>query len=145
MKQLISFLFFWVVGTTAVFAGDDKPITVDKLPVEAKRFIEQYFKGTEVSYAKVDKDWLDKSYEVIFVTGSKVEFDDKGKWKDIECRRSEVPAGIIPGQIVKYVAQYHAGQKIVEIDRDRRDYEIKLENGIELKFDMKFNLIGFDD
>ena len=29
--------------------------------------------------------------------------------------------------------------------RDKRDYEVKLTNGLELTFDLKFNLIDIDD
>lgn len=35
--------------------------------------------------------------------------------------------------------------KIVAIDRDRRDYEVELDNGLDLKFDLKFRLIDIDN
>ena len=35
--------------------------------------------------------------------------------------------------------------KITSIDRDRRDYEVELDNGLDLKFDLKFRLIDIDD
>ena len=47
--------------------------------------------------------------------------------------------------IRNHVAQQHPDQRIVSIDRDSKDYEVKLSNGVELKFDLKFSLIGFDD
>ena len=31
------------------------------------------------------------------------------------------------------------------LERDRRDYEIELDNGFELKFDLDFRLVDFDD
>ena len=31
------------------------------------------------------------------------------------------------------------------IDRDRRDYEVELDNGLDLKFDLKFRLIDIDN
>ena len=34
---------------------------------------------------------------------------------------------------------------IVQISRDKHDYEVKLSNGLELTFDLKFNLIDIDD
>ena len=35
--------------------------------------------------------------------------------------------------------------KIVSIDRDKRDWEVKLDNGLDLKFDLQFRLIEIDD
>ena len=36
-------------------------------------------------------------------------------------------------------------RKITAIDRDRRDYEVELDNGLDLKFDLKFRLIDIDN
>ena len=57
----------------------------------------------------------------------------------------EVPAAIVPQQIRDYVAKNFAGRKIVSIDRDKRDWEVKLDNGLDLKFDLQFRLIEIDD
>ena len=37
------------------------------------------------------------------------------------------------------------GRTITKIDRDRRDYELELNDGLELTFNLKFDLIGIDD
>ena len=41
--------------------------------------------------------------------------------------------------------RYYPDTSVVQIDRDKRDYEVKLTNGLELTFDLKFNLIDIDD
>jgi sRNA-binding protein len=128
-----------------VFADNDKPITVDQLPATAKQFITTYFSGAKVSLAKMETEIFDKSYEVVFTDGNKVEFNSKGEWKDVDCKFTQVPERIVPQQIKTYVVTNYKDVKIVEIDRDRRDYEVKLSNGLELKFDLKFNLIDIDD
>ena len=43
------------------------------------------------------------------------------------------------------MAKNFAGRKIVSIDRDKRGYEVKLDNGLDLKFDPKFRLVEIDD
>jgi hypothetical protein len=144
MKKIILSLVCFVIATAA-FADKDKPISVDRLPANSKQFIATYFADSKVSYAKVETDFLDKTYAVVFVDGNKVEFNKKGEWKDVDCKYSQVPSGIIPKKIRDYVAANHSDQKIIEIDRDRRDYEVKLNNDLELKFDLKFNIIGIDD
>lgn len=61
------------------------------------------------------------------------------------CRYSSVPAAVIPAQIAQYVSGHYPDASIVQIDRDKHDYEVKLSNGLELTFDLKFNLIDIDD
>jgi hypothetical protein len=129
-----------------IFADNDRIITVGELPAEAQNFIKKYFETNEVSYAKVEDKLFDrKNYEVVFVDGSKVEFNKQGEWKEINCKFKEIPAGIVPQKIVDYVKVNFLNCKIIEIDRNSRDYEIHLSNDIELKFDLSFNLIDIDD
>jgi hypothetical protein len=131
--------------STAAFAGKDKAITVDQLPQTARQFIKEYFAAIEVSYAKMESEVFDKSYEVILVNGCKVEFDKKGEWTDVDCKYSEVPAGIVPQKIQEFITKNQPSAKVIEIDRDSRDYELKLDNRVELKFDLKENFMGYDD
>ena len=35
--------------------------------------------------------------------------------------------------------------KVLKIERDKKEYEVKLSNRVELKFDLKFNLIDIDN
>ena len=78
MKQLITlticlFAFF---GTTQ--ADEDRPIQVNELPKKAQEFIKQYFSKNSISFAKVEKDFWDKNYDVVFVNGDKIEFNKNG-------------------------------------------------------------------
>ena len=127
------------------FAGKDRMITVAELPAASQQFVKTHFTGVEVSYAKVDEEMFSKDYKVVFVNGAKVEFAKDGQWTEVECKYGEVPAAIVPQEIRNYVAKNFAGRKIVSIDRDTRDYEVKLDNGLDLKFDLKFRLIEIDD
>lgn len=145
MKRIILSLTMLVMTICTAFADDDKPITIDQLPVAAKQFITNHFPGVKVSYAKKEVELFDKSYKVIFTNGNKVEFNNKGEWKEVDCKFTQVPEGIVPRQIQSHVAANYKETKIVEIDRDKRDYEIKLSNGLELKFDLRFNLIKIDN
>ncbi|MDD4847866.1 MAG: PepSY-like domain-containing protein [Bacteroidales bacterium] len=145
MKKLLMMMACLFALNAAIYAGDDKPIQVNQLPGNSQQFIQKHFNGIEISYAKVDNDLLDKSYEVIFVNGNKVEFSKNGEWKDVSCKFSQVPNAIVPQQILNFVTKNHQNQKIVKIDRDTRDYEVELNNGLEIKFDLKYNVIGYDD
>ena len=144
MKKLMVLLVALVAMQGAVLAGNDRPIAIAKLPLQAQQFINEYFPGVEVSYAKVDNDVLSKDYEVIFVNGDKIEFDHNGKWTDVKSR-TQLPDGIVPSAIVDYVEKQHKGMAIKGIERDRRYYEVKLANGLDIKFNMKYAVVGCDD
>lgn len=145
MKKILLLLLCLFSLQTAVRADDDRPIAVTQLPASAQQFIKKHFSGNQVAFAKMEKDWFSKSYDVTFTNGNKLEFDENGEWTDIDCKYTSVPAAIVPKAIADYVAQNYKDVRILKIDRDTRDYEVKLSNRLELKFDLQFNLIDIDD
>lgn len=145
MKKLFVLFVGLFALISVVKADDDKAISVDQLPAQAKQFISQYFSSSKVAVAKMEKDFFDKNYDVIFADGNMVEFNKEGIWKEVDCKYSIVPAAIIPATIQTYVSSNYANAKIVKIDRDKRDYEVKLDSGMKLTFDLKFNLIDIDN
>ena len=145
MRKLILSLTCLFLASTMAFADNDIAISVSQLPQPAQQFINKYFSGVEVSYAKMESELFDKSYDVVFVNGCKVEFDKKGEWKDVDCKYAEVPAGIVPQKIQEFITQNHPNTKVVEIDKDKLDYEVKLSSRVELKFDLNGNFMRYDD
>ncbi len=145
MKKTTLLLAFALAHLT-MFANDDRRITVEQLPQPAQQFIQKYFPGSIFGIAKVEKDILDKSYEVKFNNGNKVEFDKKGKWTEVECDRGEVPATVVPQPIMDYVKSSYPGAKIEKIERHRGRYEVELSGkyGVELTFNKKFKLVDID-
>ena len=94
----------------------------------------------------MESDFFDKSYEVIFTNGNKVEFDRNGKWDKIECKYTEVPVSAIPEFIKKYISENYPDVKVwkIEYERKRGKYEVKLSNRWELKFDKNGTLLDID-
>ena len=78
MKKLVFLLVCLFTLQTVARADDDKPIQVTQMPQLAQQFIKQHFSDSKVALAKMESDFLYKSYEVIFTNGNKVEFDKKG-------------------------------------------------------------------
>jgi len=143
MKKMM-ILLAAVMCISAVRA-DDRPISVDRLPQAARQFIKEYFPTQKVAYAKVDSGIFDTEYDVVFENGAKVEFFKSGEWKEVDCKYSKVPAGIVPDKIATYVKSNYPNAVIVQISRDRREWEATLSNGLELTFDSLFNLTDIDD
>ena len=145
MKKAFVLLACLFAMQLTVSADDGTPIEVNNLPVKAQQFLKACFPDNTVSYAKVENEWTGKEYEVLFEDGTKVKFDKKGEWEEVDGGYAVIPANTVPVLIKKHVAEKHPKQKIVKIERDRRGYEIKLDNGFELKLDTKFKLTGYDD
>lgn len=144
-KLMILSAILMIFGITTACADNDKPITVTQLPAKAQQFIKTHFSKEKVAFAKLEREFLETRYEVVFTNSSKIEFWKDGEWKEIDCKYSTVPLAVIPAQIAQYVSQNYPDTQIVKIDRDKRDYEIKITNGLELTFDKQFNLIDIDD
>lgn len=145
MKKLVFLLVCLFTLQTVAYADNDKPIQITQMPQAAQQFIKKHFADNKVALAKMESDFFYKSYEVIFTNGNKVEFDKKGEWTEVDCKYGSVPGAVIPNAIKKYVSANYPDTKILKIEHDNKDYEIKLSNRIELKFDLKFNLIDIDN
>ena len=130
MKKILALLVCLLTISTGVCADDDRPV---RFPQE------------KVALAKMEKDFFDKKYEVIFANSSKVEFFKDGTWKEVDCKYSTVPEAVIPEAILRYVKATYPDHKVVKIEKEDRGYEAKLANGMKLEFDNKFNLIDIDN
>ena len=143
MKKIVVLFVSMLVLATTASAGNDKPIQVSKLHQTAQHYLKKYFGDRKVAFAKEESDFR-KSYEIAFKNGDKIEFDRKGEWTDIDGKYSAVPTGIIPAPIAKYVADNYPDNKIVQIERDTRSTEVKLDNRMEIKFDKQHRVIEMD-
>lgn len=144
-KSLIVSTALLFLSAVSVRADHDRPVQFNQLPVAAQEFVKTYFADEKVSFAKEERDFMEVRYEVMFTNSIKIEFYKDGQWKEIDCKYSVLPAGIVPEQIVNYVSNNFQGVQIHSIDRDRRDIEVSLTNGLELTFDLNYNLIDMDD
>lgn len=146
MKRILFFaIVILTLGSVTAKADNDRVITKDKLPAASLQFIDKHFPNLKISYVKEECDFLDKNFEVVFTDGTKLEFTRNGEWKEVDCRYSSVPSAIVPDRIEKYIEEHYAGEKVLQIDRGRYDYEVKLSNRLELTFDKNFNIIDIDD
>ena len=133
------------VSVTSARADHDRPIQFEQLPAAAQQFVNTYFSDQKVSFVKEERDFMEVSYEVMFTNSIKIEFTGSGEWKEVTCKYSTLPDGIVPEQIVSYVNANFPGVSIYAIDRGYREYEVDLTNGLELTFDNNYNIVDIDD
>ena len=119
---------FWIallgagLFATAAFAGGDEvPVRMHELPDAAKTLVKKYFHDIEVVSATMEKG-VAPSYEVKLADGTKIDFDARGEWTDVERPGGVVPDGLIPQPILKFVAANYPGRHVRGVERDGRNH-----------------------
>ena len=143
-KQTFILVCLFTLCAITLRADNEKPIQVNQLPAAAQQFIKQHFADRKIVLAKMETELMSKSYEVIFADGDHIDFDDKGNWEEVDCKSSSVPAAVVPVRIMDYVRTNYPDETVKKIEKDRREYEVKLSNRVELSFDLKYNLTDID-
>jgi hypothetical protein len=144
MKKLVLlFACIFALQLTAS-ANNDKPIKFEQLPQASQQFIKKHFANKEISIVVVESGIIEKNYDVIFANGDKVEFDGKGEWTNVDCEYSAVPVAVIPAAIKAYVDKHYPDAKVKQIEKDRREYDVELTNGWDIKFDKSFRVVELD-
>ena len=144
-KILFALAAIFTLGISNVSADNDKLINKSELPVQAQQFIDAHFANVKLTYAKLERDFFERSYEVVLADGTKIEFASNGSWRDVDCRYEEVPAAIVPQPIKEYVSSNYPNEKILKIERDRGYYELKLSNRYELTFNKDYKIVDIDN
>ncbi|GAB4405759.1 MAG: hypothetical protein OHK0039_07060 [Bacteroidia bacterium] len=113
---------------------------IDQVPAPITQYITQQYAGRTILSALRDDD----GYEIFLDNGLELNFDLSGTFlyadDDDDGDDSDdyvaVPLDQVPAAIVQYVAQQYAGRTIQSAFRDDDGYEVFLDNGLELNFDL---------
>ena len=142
-KSVVLLVGFLMFQNYAV-ADNDKPIAFSSIPAAAQQLVKKYFSNKKVAMTKMESNLVWKSYDVVFASGEKLEFDGKGNWTEISCKSSSVPTALLPTAIAKYVKETYSGCTVLKIEKDRNEYEVKLSNGTEVTFNSQFVVTDID-
>ncbi len=146
MKKIVAMLVMALFAVQFAVAGDVVTKDVSKLPAQARELIAKNFPKAKVSYIKIDKDlFKSTTYETTLSNGTEIEFNSKGEWLEVDCKKETVPAYFVTDEIGKYIRANFAGQRIVQISRDRKGYDVELSNGLDVKFDRYGGFLKLDD
>lgn len=139
MKKILAVCLMVFAGTIA-FA--DTPIAPTALPAKVQSFIAETFPDSAVTYAEAD--WSE--YEVHLDDGTEITFRKNGDWKDIKSYNG-VPMSVLSNVISAQLDTMFPDVAIVEIEKERGNFEIKMANRMEVYFSANGKLIGqkYDD
>lgn len=145
MKRIMMILAV-LFGVMTASARDNYSHDVNILPEKAKASLSHDFKAP-VSHIKIGKEFGQiRKYDVILTDGSEISFDKHGVWKDVEVGgKSEVPAGLIPHPIMKFIKENQSQARVTGIEKKSFGYEVELSNGVDVRFSAKGKFLRYDD
>jgi hypothetical protein len=142
-KTFLAIACLFTLVTNAC-ADNYQPISQTQLPEKAQTFLSTYFPEAKISLVRKEVDVMELTYDVIFTDGSKVEFDRKGNWTEVDCLNHPIPDGIVPDGIKKVINAQYPEAKVIKIERDHREIDVKLNNRVELTFNKHMQLVDID-
>ena len=123
----------------------ERHVPLEKMPPEARGFVETNFGGQKVVLSKKEQELFCKEYEVILDGGTKIKFDRKGRWTKVDCKYGALPMGILPARVERFLQTEYAGGIVTEAKRKGSRLKVEIDDRMELTFDRNDNLVGFDD
>ena len=73
-----------LAASISITSCNEKIITADELNGTALAFIQEYFPQTAISYIKKDPEMTKTTYEVVLEDGTKIEFNSKREWVNVD-------------------------------------------------------------
>lgn len=123
--------------------AQETPVTHSELPKEARNFLSKHFKSP-FHHAIKEMDNRKVEYDVMLEDGTKIEFSETGKWKEVDGNSKALPTSFIQKTILDYVKVNYPKEQIIKIERTDFKYEVDLNNGLELEFNAKGDFVKID-
>ncbi|HOO85686.1 MAG TPA: PepSY-like domain-containing protein [Prolixibacteraceae bacterium] len=141
MKQII-----FIAILALAFVSCEKETVLDDLniPEEISDYVNTHFPDNKIIQIIKDVDELELTYDLTLEGSFSLEFNRKKQIISIN-GLNKLPDSVIPEKLLNYANNHYAEQHIVEWSLDNRDQEIKLDNGIELKFNTKGEFLRIDN
>ena len=72
---------------------------------------------------------------MLLTNATEIDFDNRGNWIEVDCKKAAVPATIVPDFVKEYMKAngYHS-EFVTQIERDHKGYEVELNTDLSLKF-----------
>ncbi len=141
-----NFLLLLLSMFTLVACADSKsmPITFEQLPNEAQTFIQKHFPSVQIDYILMEDGW-NTEYEVRLSNGTKVEFNEQGDMRQVDCEYGSVPESILLNPIKSYLQTHFPNTNVTEYHVERKEIKVELNTGIELVFNAQGGFLRIDD
>lgn len=115
-----------------------------QMPVAAQKIVKDNF-SSKVAAVEVETNVMGANeYEVRLADGTEIQFVNE-EWDEVKVPAGKsVPEYFVLQPIRTFLAENQPGLAIVSVDRDSKGYEVKLANGVEVKFDTAGKFVKYD-
>lgn len=146
MNQMKNLLTLLSLGALLTFVSCDKEkvVPASEFPNEIEAFVSNHFPSNKIIQVIEDQDGITKTYDVILDGNVNLEFNRDMEIIDIDAQE-KLPNTVIPAKINEYMAQNFPNNFITDWKIDDNQQEIKLDNGLEIKFNKNDELIKIDN
>ena len=134
-KFILAILTLVLISGTAFAGGRKKVIDPDNLPKPAIELIQKHWPSCAIDFAYING----KEYEALLTDGTIIQFDSKGIWKEMKCTDG-LPVTLVPGYITRYIVNRFPKHLIIDCEKLKGGYEVTLDNGLEIQFDLRGNV-----
>lgn len=117
---------------------DDLPVAISSLPSSIVNYVNANYPGSTIVWA----EWDDDEFEIYLSNGLELYFDRNGNFLYADDDDQGLDPASLPQAILSYIAQNYPNAQIIEAERYPNHYEIYLDSGIELYFDLNGNFLG---
>lgn len=140
------FLFSVSVAMTIPAQADSRVVSSSTLPAVATTFLKTHFPMASIVSVYVSEDSDSLVYTVRLGDHTKLEFNARGEWREVDMQGRPIPIAIIPASIRKYLQVNHPGVSVIKIEKQSKYcFEVDLVGDIELTFDSSGRLMEFLD
>ena len=78
-------------------------------------------------------------YEVKLANGAEVEFNNRGRWQEVESKTTSLPTTMLQPSVGEYINKTYPGSKVTEVKKGIRFNFVKINDQIKLQFDTEGN------
>ena len=129
---------------------DDEYISESEIPQNIRAFIAENFPGVEIEEAEIESNG---NYEIELENDVELIFSSSGQFLGIaedenedENDDEEIDPADLPQNILDYINENYPENTIIEAEiEEDGDYEVTLNNGVELEFDSEGNFLKAED
>ncbi len=141
MKKLI---FMFASLLILASCEKEKILPTTKIPSEISNYTSTHFSEFPIIQVIKDTDGFELTYDVVLKDGYFLEFNRQKEIIDIEGVMA-LPNSVIPANIIEFVLENYSNNYIIGWELDKKNQQVKLDNLIELEFDMNGNFIKIDN
>lgn len=128
-----------------IFSSCEKEtiIPAGEIPNEISSYVLKHFPTNSIIQILIDRDLVFKTFDVTLSGGISLEFNSKKEIQDID-GSTLLPDSVIPEKIRQFVSTNYSNNVITDWELEGKNQQIGLDNGLELKFNMKGDFLRID-